>query len=193
LFVIGKRLLLIASLCYQKRDKTHHTKNKKMQTNTIEPAILVNMVLTNWNLQNSKLANILNSFSNEQLAAETAPNRNTGIYIVGHLIAVSDGILPLLGFQDKLYPSLQHIFIDNADKAGIDFPSLATLKNNFEAVNQTLQQHFLQTAPIECFTKHLAITDEEFVKEPYRNKLNVMINRTNHLSYHLGQLIYLKK
>jgi len=37
----------------------------------------------------------------------------------------------------------------------------------------------------------MAVSDEDFSKEPHRNKLNVIINRTNHMSYHLGQLILL--
>jgi hypothetical protein len=30
-------------------------------------------------------------------------------------------------------------------------------------------------------------------KEPHRNKLNLLMNRTNHLSYHLGQLVLLQQ
>jgi len=46
-------------------------------------------------------------------------------------------------------------------------------------------------SPSDWFTKHSAISAEDFEKEPHRNKLNILINRTNHQSYHMGQLIYL--
>jgi hypothetical protein len=45
----------------------------------------------------------------------------------------------------------------------------------------------------EWFNKHTAVSAEDFAKEPHRNKLNVIVNRTNHTSYHLGQLVYLVK
>jgi hypothetical protein len=46
--------------------------------------------------------------------------------------------------------------------------------------------------PAEWFNRHTVVSEADFEKEPHRNKLNLLINRTNHLSYHLGQLIYLK-
>jgi hypothetical protein len=36
------------------------------------------------------------------------------------------------------------------------------------------------------------ISEQDFAKEPMRNKLNVLINRTNHLAYHYGQLRLIK-
>ncbi len=36
------------------------------------------------------------------------------------------------------------------------------------------------------------VSDEDFEKEPHRNKLNIIVTRTSHLSYHTGQLILLK-
>lgn len=41
--------------------------------------------------------------------------------------------------------------------------------------------------------KHSAVSEEDFAKEPHRNKLNLLLNRTNHLSYHHGQLVFLKE
>jgi hypothetical protein len=42
------------------------------------------------------------------------------------------------------------------------------------------------------FAKHNAVSAEDFAKEPHRNKLNVLITRTIHQGYHLGQMNYLK-
>jgi len=47
--------------------------------------------------------------------------------------------------------------------------------------------------PTEWFTRHTSVSEEDFIKEPHRNKLNVLITRATHQSYHLGQLIYLKR
>jgi hypothetical protein len=46
--------------------------------------------------------------------------------------------------------------------------------------------------PDEWFQKHTAVTSEDFAKEPHRNRLNIVVTRTSHLSYHLGQLVLLK-
>jgi len=37
------------------------------------------------------------------------------------------------------------------------------------------------------------MTDEDLAKDPGRNKLSVLINRTNHMAYHIGQLVLYKK
>jgi hypothetical protein len=162
-------------------------------TSSAQPELFIKMVISNWELQNTRLNNLLESISDEQLSEETAPGRNTGTYLLGHLTAVSDGIIPLLDLGDKLYPELQNIFIDNADKSGQVFPSAGELKIYWNKVNETLRQYFSNMQPSTWFTRHMAVSEEEFAKEPHRNKLNILINRTNHQSYHLGQLIYLKK
>jgi len=36
--------------------------------------------------------------------------------------------------------------------------------------------------------RHTAVSAEDFANEPLRNKLNVLMGRTIHESYHLGQL-----
>ena len=38
----------------------------------------------------------------------------------------------------------------------------------------------------------VATIEEDFIKEPHRNKLNIILTRTTHLSYHTGQLALLK-
>ncbi|HRH50890.1 MAG TPA: DinB family protein [Panacibacter sp.] len=154
--------------------------------------VLIKMVISNWDLQNEKLDSMLASFSDEQLLKETAPGRNTGIYLLGHLTAVSDGILPLLCLGEKLYPQLHEPFIKNPDKSGFEYPSIADLKTYWNNVNTTLKNRFSTMQPNDWFNRHTAVSEEDFAKEPHRNKLNILINRANHQSYHLGQMAYLK-
>jgi DinB superfamily len=154
--------------------------------------LFIKMVIMAWETQNARLNKLLDQLSDDQLLTETAPGRNRGIYLLGHLAAVSDGIIPLLGLGEKKYPELEKIFLTAADKSVSQLPSAAELKKCWNDVNATLSDHFNQMQPDEWFTKHSAVSQEDFAKEPYRNKLNILINRTNHQSYHLGQLIYLK-
>jgi len=156
-----------------------------------EKGLFIKMVIDAWETYNKRLDKLLDSLPPEQLWADTAPGRNSGIYLAGHLLAVHDGMLPLLGFGEKLYPHLENIFLTNPDKSGFEMPSPEELKKYRDAINAHLSTHIRQLAPEDWFTKHSAVSEEAFAKEPHRNKLNIVINRTNHLSYHLGQLAYL--
>jgi hypothetical protein len=163
-----------------------------MEENTTQQAVFIKMVTDEWNKQNNNFNKLLSSLTDEQLSKEIAPGKNTGIYLVGHLIAISDAMLPLLAFGEKLFPHLEKIFITSPDKSGLEMPSVAELKDHLNAVNAELSEHILFIPPVEWFKRHMAVSEEDFAKEPHRNKLNVMINRSNHMSYHLGQLILLQ-
>ncbi len=154
---------------------------------------VIKMTIAEWQKQNGRLDKLLDTLSDEQFSAATAPDRNSGIYLVGHLAAVNDGMLPLLGFGPKLHPELEAIFLTNPENAGAEKPSLATLKNYWKEINATLGQHINAMKAADWLTRHTAVSEEDFSKEPHRNKLNIIINRTNHQSYHLGQLAYLKQ
>jgi len=168
------------------------TQLEKNETAT-EKELFVKMVVAAWDTQNKNADKLLDTLSDEQLSAEIAPGANRGIYLLGHLTAVSDGLLPLLGLGERLHPQLEEIFLKNPDKAGLEMPSVEELKKFWNEVNTNLASHFNQTSPDDWFAKHTAVTDEDFAAEPHRNKLNVLISRTNHQSYHLGQLSLLAK
>lgn len=158
-----------------------------------EKNLFIKMVISAWESQNKKVNELLETLSDEQLLKETAPGRNTGFYLLGHLTAVNDGILPLLGFGDKLYPQLENVFLRQPEGSGLETPSLSDLKTYWHTVNDALTQHIHKVQPNDWFTRHNAVSQEDFIREPHRNKLNILINRANHQSYHVGQLVYLKK
>lgn len=154
--------------------------------------LLLKATLDAWYSHVSRTDHLLSSLTDEQLQQEVAPGRNTGIYLLGHLTAVHDRLLPLLGFESQLYPHLD-AFITSPDKAIKDIPPAADLRLHWKEVNDKLAKHFSGLTPDGWFQKHTAVSDEDFIKEPHRNRLSVLISRTHHLSYHLGQLIFLKK
>jgi len=67
------------------------------------------------------------------------------------------------------------------------------LKNRWRTINEKLTTHFANMTPAQWFERHTAVSEEDFAKEPHRNKLNVLLSRTTHQAYHLGQLILLGK
>jgi hypothetical protein len=154
--------------------------------------LAIKMIIAEWQKQNARLDKILDTLSEEQLSMATAPGRNTGIYLLGHLTAVNDGIIVLLGFGEKRHPELESIFLTNPEKAGMAQPSVEELKKYWKEINALLDEHISKMTTGDWFTRHSAVSEIDFSKEPHRNKLNILINRTNHQSYHLGQLAYLK-
>ena len=153
--------------------------------------LFVRMTISAWDTQNARLNKLVNSLTDAQMAAETSPGRNTGTYLFGHLIAVSDALFPIMGWGERLYPELETIFLKNPDKSGLEQPSVETLKGYFAAVNANIENHIDAMSANDWFAKHTAVSADDFAKEPHRNKLNILINRTNHTSYHLGQMAYL--
>jgi hypothetical protein len=152
----------------------------------------VKMVLDRWHSLIKIADDTINSLTDEQLQKEIAPAKNRGVYLVGHLTAVHDHMLPLLNFGDKLFPELAEPFVTSPDKAVADIPSTKELRTKWNKMNEVLTQHFSTMQPDDWFQKHTAVSDEDFSKEPHRNKLNIIITRASHLSYHTGQLVLLK-
>jgi len=155
--------------------------------------IFVKMALSAWETHIGRSTELLESISEELLLSEIAPNKNRGIYLVGHLVAIHDAMNDILGLGKRSHEDLDKAFVDNPDNSGFDMPSIPDLKKYWNDVHQKLRSSLNQLATDEWFKRHTHITDEAFAKEPHRNKLNVLINRTNHLAYHLGQLMLLKK
>lgn len=131
---------------------------------------------------------ILHSLSDEQLEKEIAPGKNRGIYLLGHLIAVHDDMLPLLDMGKKKYPELNRPFIELPDKAATELPSVKVLRQFWEEQKADLKQRFDALKPEDWFQKHTAVSESDFMNEPHRNKLNIILTRTTHLTYHTGQL-----
>lgn len=159
----------------------------------MENQILVKMVLDAWDAKIKEANTIFDQLTDDQLQQETAPGRNSGIYLLGHLTAAHDRCIPLLNFGNRIYPQLDAVFIDHPDKAKDSAFTASELSAYWKNVNSVLSDNFSKLSPEAWFEKHNSISEEDFIKQPHRNKLNVILARTNHLSYHTGQLIFLKK
>jgi DinB superfamily len=163
-------------------------KSKKMNTNQT----MLKMIFDRWNASVKNCDTLLNSLTDEQLQKEIAPTKNRGIYLLGHIIAVHDDMLILLDMGEKLYPELHKTFIDSPDKSVAEIPSAKELRNCWSKQCEVMKQKFESLQPDQWLEKHTAVSAEDFSKEPHRCKLNIVITRTTHLQYHLGQLVLLK-
>ncbi|HXS35984.1 MAG TPA: DinB family protein [Flavipsychrobacter sp.] len=159
----------------------------------MEQDLFVKMALQAWDQHIKRVNSFLDSVPDNHLSTEIAPGKNRVTYVLGHLTAVHDAMLPLLGLGERQYTHLDEAFINKPDKAVENLPSAEELKTFWNNANNTLTNKFNSLSAEEWFQKHTQVSEEDFAKEPHRNRLNVLINRTNHLAYHLGQVILAKK
>ncbi len=154
--------------------------------------LLAQQAVNSWYAQIKSANKVLEALTDEQLQNEVAPRKNTGIYLLGHLVAVHDAMLPLLDMGAALHSELVATFIKSPDKAGLEFPSVAVLRLYWNEVNNALEDQFNNMTAEDWLQKHTSVSAEDFEKEPHRNKMGVLLSRTGHLSYHIGQIALLK-
>jgi hypothetical protein len=145
--------------------------------------------ITSWKRVVGRLEKSFEPLTDEQLQKQVATNRNRLFYLLGHLTAVHDRMIPLLGIGERLYPSLDETYITNPDRILDDPLSGAELKAAWREVNAALLAGMEGFTPQQWLDKHAAVSDEDFAKDPSRNRFTLLLNRTNHAAFHSGQVI----
>jgi hypothetical protein len=154
---------------------------------------LAKAALKTWNLNLERANKLFLPLTEEELQQEIAPGKNRLLYLLGHLTAVHDRMLPLLVLGPRLYPEYDPLFITSPDRSSPTLPSGAELKKAWQHVNETLQVGFDRIAPADWLHKHGQVSDEDFEKDPSRNRFSVLLSRTGHIAYHLGQAVLTRK
>jgi hypothetical protein len=154
--------------------------------------LVTQMLLTQWKKYVGNVNNVFNALTPEKYEMQVAPGSNTVSWILAHLTQVSDNLNPLLGLQDQLYPHLAFI-VRNGTMPVHEAVSLDELFRMWRHIYVVLDDHFSAMSAEQWFERHMSVSEEDFKKEPHRNKLNVLISRTMHLNHHLGQLALIIK
>ena len=145
-----------------------------------------------WKLVIGRFDKGIAPLTDEQLQQQVAPGRNRLLYLVGHLTAVHDRMFSLLDIGERLHPELDDIYITNPDKTHPDPLSATDLKQAWTDVNAKLTAAFEKLTPEEWLQKHTAVSDEDFTKDPTRNRLAILLSRTSHAAFHSGQAVLVK-
>jgi hypothetical protein len=153
--------------------------------------LVVKIALKSWDFEYNRFKKLLDKLSNEQLLKEVAPGKNTGIYLLGHLTAVTDALRPMFDLGPQLYPELLPVFISNPDKSGLEMPTPDALREMWAKVTDTINADFQNMPAEDWFKRHSMVSEEDFAKEPHRNRYNVLLSRTIHQGYHAGQVALL--
>lgn len=148
----------------------------------------LNICLLNWNAQNKRIRKIIDTISDENYSKPIVEGGNTPSWILGHLAEADDALLELMGIGKRLYPDLKTIYHHERGNNQSGHLSRQEVGTRFDAILSQLDGAFDSWTEKEWLSRHTAISDEDFKKEPHRNKLNVLLSRTTHKASHLGQL-----
>ena len=149
----------------------------------------VALALKVWNTQIDRADKLFGGLSSEEVLREIAPGRNRLLYLWGHLTAIHDAMLPLLGLRERLHPEFDVAFVSNPDKSQAAIPSHEQVRQAWKTVNGELSKGFEKMSGPDWLLRHVAVSEEDFAKDPSRNRFSILLSRTNHLSYHLGQAV----
>lgn len=162
------------------------------ETYFMKPEIFITMAIKAWDTQITRTSRYLDSVGDEAFDHEIAPGKNRISYLLGHLIAVNDRMIELFEMGERSYAHLDDVFVKNPDRSGLPAPDAATLRRQWNEQNKQLSSIFEKMTSEQWFGRHTSMTDEDLAKEPSRNKLSVLLNRTSHVAYHLGQMVLVK-
>src|SRR5258708_14488676 len=148
---------------------------------------LIDAALRGWKSNVERVDKLFGTLSPEQLEQQVTSGNNRLIYRWGHLAAVNDGLLPLLGMGERIRPELDAMFIWKPDRSVELTVTAKSLKSAWDKINENLWEGFSKFSAADWAGRHTAVSEDEFKREPNRNKFTLLLARTAHISYHVGQ------
>jgi len=153
--------------------------------------IAIKIALNGWSANLKQAGGILASVPDARFLEPIAPGKNRGIYVLGHLLAVHDNMATLLG-GTRYFANLDDLFIKNPDSGANNYPAMVELRKSWSDLHGQLTTFLNGLSAEDWYGPHSRIAQEDFGKQPERNKLSVLASRNIHFGYHLGQLVLLK-
>lgn len=148
--------------------------------------------LLQWDTYNKRMQKALTEIPAEKFNTPIVPGGNTPSWIFGHLVDTDDRLLELFGIGTRLYPDLSTIYHHERGNNQDGHLSKEELINRWNEIRTRLDAAFHAWTEAQWLQRHNAVSEEDFQKEPHRNKLNVMLSRVSHKASHLGQVSMLK-
>jgi hypothetical protein len=79
------------------------------------------------------------------------------------------------------------MFVSNPDRTVPTILLGEDLKIIWQETSQILWRGFSKLSVADWMQKHGAVSEEDFLREPHRNRFTILLARTAHIAYHLGQ------
>jgi hypothetical protein len=150
--------------------------------------IFAGTTIASWKQAVDRLNQLTGALDENAMQQEVSPGRNRVYYIIGHLAAAHDRLLPLLGLGERLHPELDYPFFSKPDKSVPDVLTGADLRTIFTEINVKLTAAIEASPTPDWLKRHTAVSEADFAKQPFRNRLAVLQSRTSHAMFHAGQI-----
>lgn len=153
----------------------------------------LDICLIQWNTYNTRMQKVFDTITEDNYNKPIVPGGNTPSWLLGHLADTDDKLLELFGIGDRLFPELSKIYHHERGQNQSGHLTKSELQSQWKAITTKLDKAFNNWSEAEWHSRHSAVNEEDFKKEPHRNKLNVMLSRVAHKASHLGQIAMLPK
>ncbi len=144
--------------------------------------------LLQWDTYNRLMQKMMDAVSVQDFNAPVVPNGNSPSWLFGHLADIDDKLLELFGIRSRLFPELEKIYHHERGTNQTGHLSKEELATKWKAITSELDRAFKAWSESDWMGRHTAVSEEDFKKEPHRNKLNVILGRVSHKASHLGQV-----
>jgi len=131
---------------------------------------------------------MMDAISEENFNKPIVANGNSPSWLFGHLADTDDLLLGLFGVGERLYPGLAITYHHERGTNQSGHLKKQELNEKWKTIVAALDSVFKRMTESDWQGRHMAITEEDFKKEPQRNKLNVLLSRVTHKAWHLGQI-----
>lgn len=148
--------------------------------------------LLQWDALNKRMLKTIDSISEENFNNPIVEGGNSPSWIMGHLVEADDALLELLGIGKRLFPDLTKIYHHERGTNQTGHLTKQEIVQRFKSVFEALDKAFKSWSEADWLMRHTAVSEEDFKKEPHRNRLNVMLSRVSHKASHLGQIALVK-
>ena len=126
-------------------------------------AQIIKQVITAWATNSKVISTFFSKYEDAYYFNEVSPGRNRAIYLLGHLIAANDSMLPMFDLGERLYPELEATFLRIPDKTAADTLTIAELRQYWEILNTTLAAHFDKMQTQDWMSRHTRVSEEDFM------------------------------
>ncbi|MBL7871941.1 MAG: DinB family protein [Cyclobacteriaceae bacterium] len=144
--------------------------------------------LLQWDTYNKRMQKVIDSISDENFNHAIIATGNSPSWLLGHLADTDDKLLELFGISERMFPELSTIYHHERVTNQHGHLSKAELNKKWNLIVAKLDTVFKNMTEADWLARHMSVTEEEFKKEPHRNKLNVLLSRVTHKASHLGQI-----
>jgi uncharacterized damage-inducible protein DinB len=149
--------------------------------------------LLQWDVYNRRMQKAFETISDENFNKPIVNGGNSPSWLLGHLADTDDALLELFGIRSRMFPELAKIYHHERGANQTGHLSKEELNTKWKAIVAELDRTFKSMSESDWHGRHMAVSEEDFKKEPHRNKLNVMLSRVTHKASHLGQIDMQKK